>query len=464
MGGLPKRQTLLDSDKILQEQRLLVDAGSLLFSQTKLSQGRSGEQAKVNARGVIRAFNAMGYDAVGISRMDLAAGADFLQELQKEAGFSLLSANIVNKDDNSLFFKSHIVKEMAGLSVAVIGLTGHFDETLPGSIQLKTLDWQEVLPGLIETIKPSSQVIVLLSSAPHDVNREISQKFSSINIIVQSSLHPRNLQPQLVNNSLICQTDKEGKYLGRLEIQWNSSGVWQGQGPDDLTILKQEHDRISWQLRKVQSKGDPEIIYKNKPANLRAFRKLEDRKHSIEDEMTALEKRGNAPSDKSIFENTFLELAPEVADAPFVAEIVKSTRKEVNSIGRNKGTTEMLVGYAGSQSCFVCHGDIADRWKKSGHGRAYATLEKREQQYNTNCLPCHVTGISMQDKHLSLSIPETLRNVGCETCHGPALNHALEPEKWPGGAVSPTASLCLQCHNPERDDSFDFEKDSELVH
>ncbi len=465
MGGLPKRQTLLDSDTSAIDQRILVDAGSLLFSQTTLSQGRSGEQAKVNAQGIIRALNGMGYDAVGISKMDLAAGADFLVELQKEADFAFLSANLVNKADNSLVFNSHIIKDLAGLRIAVVGLTGPIEEKLPGTIQLKKIPWQDTLPRLIQKISTDKtvQVIILLSSEPPEVNRAVSQKFPGVNIIVQTSDHPRNMAPKLINNTLLCQTDKQGKYLGRLNIKWNTSGIWQNQAPGALTILRQEQDRIAWQLGRIRSKGDPETLYSGKEANLRAYRKLVERKHSVDSEIATLQNTGQDQSHESVFQNTFLELAPEVADDKLIADIVKKTKKDVNSIGRNKGKEQMLVGYAGSSLCSQCHADISDRWQKTGHAHAYATLEKKEQQYNTNCLPCHVTGISMQDKNLSLSIPESLRNVGCETCHGPALNHSKNPEKWPI-TNRPYSSLCLQCHSEERDDSFDFDRDIRLVH
>ncbi|MEZ4337621.1 MAG: hypothetical protein R3B82_13465 [Sandaracinaceae bacterium] len=56
-----------------------------------------------------------------------------------------------------------------------------------------------------------------------------------------------------------------------------------------------------------------------------------------------------------------------------------------------------------------------------------------------------------------MSQPESLRNVGCESCHGPGSMHVANPT---GAAVnvrrSPEARTCLRCHTPEHSDRFDF--------
>jgi hypothetical protein len=121
--------------------------------------------------------------------------------------------------------------------------------------------------------------------------------------------------------------------------------------------------------------------------------------------------------------------------------------------------------YVGSQACMKCHEKIGKRWQLTHHAHAYETLVPKKQQFNIKCVPCHVTGVSILDKKqpLALSLPDSLHNVGCETCHGPGMAHTVNPEEAKLNG-SPDAYLCLQCHSTEHDNAFHFDQDKKLVH
>ncbi|MCB2181488.1 MAG: hypothetical protein KQH63_05655 [Desulfobulbaceae bacterium] len=414
--------------------------------------------------GIVSAFNAMGYDAVGISRLDLAAGVDFLLEQKERSHFPWLSANLVNSETGKPLFDPYIIIKKSGLRIAVIGITGLEEHAaLPGTTRVTTLSWKKILLPLVNELRSKSDLVVLLSSLSPGDNQEISNQFPTLHILIQSGGRPRNIIPRLINNTLVCQTDRQGKYLGKLSVHWQESGQWQEPDNNQLLVKKQEYDRITWQLKRLRKKGDPEIIYQDRPANLKAYRNLKARYEELENEIHTLQAQNRNQSDKATFENTFLELAPEVADDTRLAAITQDTKKKINAIGRNKKTMEMLPGYAGSAVCALCHKDIADKWSTTGHAHAYQTLALKKQHFNSNCLPCHVTGISMQNKNDSLSLHKLLYNVGCESCHGPGKKHAETPEKT-GINAEPDASVCLQCHIPEHDDGFDFELDRMKIH
>ncbi|OKY76675.1 MAG: hypothetical protein BM485_00935 [Desulfobulbaceae bacterium DB1] len=444
---------------------LLVDAGSLLFTDATLPPGRSGEQAKINARGMVEAYNRISYDAVGVSHLDLAAGLDFLQELRKNSSFSWLSANLVDAENNSPF-PSFVVLKKAGLRIGIIGLTAGSataSATAAGPAGFKTLPWSHVLPGILEKLRPQTDLVILLSNETPQENKKISSQYNDIHLIIQSDKHARNIPPVLNGNTLICQTEKQGKYLGKLEINWNASKKWEDKSFDEAVLKRQELDRLSWQLSRIEKQGDPEQLYKNKPEALNAYRTLSERMMNLEKEIRLAEEKRKGNNDPATYENRFLEIATSLADDPEIAEITMATKKKINALGRIAGDQQGLPGYTGSQACFQCHGDIGASWQKSRHGRAYQTLADKDQQFNTSCLPCHVTGISMKEKTLSLALPDTLRNVGCESCHGPGLLHGTDPAKWKLTG-HPRENICLQCHIAEHDDSFDYEKDSKLIH
>ena len=50
--------------------------------------------------------------------------------------------------------------------------------------------------------------------------------------------------------------------------------------------------------------------------------------------------------------------------------------------------------FVGSEKCDACHEESTKVWKKTGHARAYDTLEKLDppRNYDPECISCHVVG------------------------------------------------------------------------
>jgi hypothetical protein len=137
----------------------------------------------------------------------------------------------------------------------------------------------------------------------------------------------------------------------------------------------------------------------------------------------------------------------------------------INQLGQKKATTVALTdsSYVGSLACGPCHVDQMAAWQKTKHAGAYMTLADKKQQFNTNCLPCHVTGVSMEKADEALVVPEERRGVGCEACHGPGRNHVKNPKENPV-VSNPEPALCRKCHAPPHDTTFDYERNSKMVH
>ncbi|HEU4732270.1 MAG TPA: multiheme c-type cytochrome [Kofleriaceae bacterium] len=115
--------------------------------------------------------------------------------------------------------------------------------------------------------------------------------------------------------------------------------------------------------------------------------------------------------------------------------------------------------YTGTESCSDCHSEAVEFWKKTVHAGAWKTLEERGQQFDLDCIGCHVTGWGKPGGS-NLGHNEKLRDIQCETCHGPGSIHVAKGglEKpfaiWRG----PPADLCAsQCHTKEHSDTFQLE-------
>jgi predicted CXXCH cytochrome family protein len=106
-------------------------------------------------------------------------------------------------------------------------------------------------------------------------------------------------------------------------------------------------------------------------------------------------------------------------------------------------------------TCGNCHADEQVDWLETAHADAWAGLQSSDHANDTTCGPCH----SVSQNGNAVSVPSgyettfdaTYHDVQCESCHGPGIDHVLEPE-----VVQPLASFwassdstngCGECHS-----------------
>ncbi len=109
-----------------------------------------------------------------------------------------------------------------------------------------------------------------------------------------------------------------------------------------------------------------------------------------------------------------------------------------------------LTRYAGSQACAECHAPFVNTVKQTRHASAFtdARFEADGGQTNSSCLACHTVGFDVKTGFVSQKKTPRLAGVQCENCHGPAANHAANPDD---PTVRPRAEVASQvcggCHN-----------------
>ena len=457
---------------------LTIDGGNLLFKQERFSPGLL-LQAKITAEAITDSYNLMHYDAVAVGKNDLAAGLSFLQAQAARAKFTWLSANLVRKSDKTPLFSASLIRQIGGLSVGIIGLTGYdAPNRFAENEDAVLLPWQEVLPDLVAGLTPKCDLLILLSNIVPQQNNEIAAAFPDIHIIIQSTPRSGNIAPQLANNSLIAQTGKQGKYFGWMRVNWQRSKTWgREDATKELATKKQELDGINGRISRIERREKKEEL----PANTNYQNLLAARERMLseiiflENESSGLEESGKAPS---TYENYFITLDINLPDQPDVKKIVDAAKLSVNKTGRSQADKSATsqgppdlqlenLAFTGWITCGPCHAPQTAFWSKTGHASAYQTLAEQEQQFNLDCLPCHVTAeykeikISNNESVL-LSLPAQLQQVGCEVCHGPGKKHA---ESQDPAAIfrKPDASICVRCHTSERDDNFNYDSDVERI-
>jgi hypothetical protein len=140
-------------------------------------------------------------------------------------------------------------------------------------------------------------------------------------------------------------------------------------------------------------------------------------------------------------------------DASGKANVAAAADKPVIPAAKGAAT------YVGMDKCSDCHQDAVDFWKKTVHATAWQTLVDRGQQFDYSCIGCHVTGFD-KPGGTNLGHTDGLRDIQCETCHGPGSIHVAKGgnEKPLAIAKAPASDLCAtQCHTKEHSDTFQYE-------
>jgi len=122
--------------------------------------------------------------------------------------------------------------------------------------------------------------------------------------------------------------------------------------------------------------------------------------------------------------------------------------------------------YTGSQACAQCHQSIHDAELKTPHAGAFTDIAFVAEggQTNSSCLACHTVGYGLPTGFVSLAnytSTNRLAGVQCENCHGPAGNHAANPDDPIAvPRVELAATVCGGCHTTARHPTYDEWKTS----
>ncbi len=160
--------------------------------------------------------------------------------------------------------------------------------------------------------------------------------------------------------------------------------------------------------------------------------------------------------------NRYIDLDAGIPDDLAAQQLVADAHTEFTNqqssnaqLANTSTTLSANSPYVGSQACAACHQAEFDKWAQSGHAKAMATLERKGQQFDNDCVKCHTVGFGQSGGFQSLMTTPQLANVQCESCHGPGRQHVNAPAK--GYGFMPTPVGCVQCHTKSNSPDFNFE-------
>jgi 5'-nucleotidase/UDP-sugar diphosphatase len=248
IGGFARLATAVDEireNKMGEgEPVLLLDAGDFLGGTAFAWLALSGYAAELTI------MQKMGYDAVAIGNHEYDYGPDVLAQYLLQAGYPeahqktlVLASNTEAPPDHplaaqSLYRNAGMFELENGLNVGVFALIGKDAILLIGETgDMQFLDQHEVARQAVDELKEQgANVIVGITHSGVDEDRELAREVPGIDVIVGGHSETALYKPILQGATIIVQAGSLGKYLGQLELAYNSN-------TGKVRVRNEENDR-----------------------------------------------------------------------------------------------------------------------------------------------------------------------------------------------------------------------------
>ncbi|SDG00836.1 2',3'-cyclic-nucleotide 2'-phosphodiesterase/5'-or 3'-nucleotidase, 5'-nucleotidase family [Selenomonas sp. WCT3] len=197
---------------------LAFDAGDTLHGMPIINASKGENMARL--------MNLSGYDGMTPGNHDFNYGAVQLQKLAGMLNFPMLSANLVDRDEQGYVFRPYKSFELNGVRIAVFGLSTPETayKTNKVNVELvKFLNPVDTAKKLVPKLRKNHDVVIGLMHMGLDASSEytsarIAKEVPGIDLILDGHSHTKLQKPEKVGKTLICQTGAQGDFLGRVEL------------------------------------------------------------------------------------------------------------------------------------------------------------------------------------------------------------------------------------------------------
>lgn len=456
LGDLARTAQLVTQAR-LEGPVVVVDAGSALYSQPVVAeQARPQEDLKADLIANLYR-DQLRVAAVGLGPYDLAAGPGQVR-LPRQAVNVPASAGVALEPPKTI-----------EVGPARLGVFGVVDPAAVPALQ--ATDPVAAARDAVAQLRAqkASRIIALANMSKKDAITLVRAVPGIDVIVIGAGLEaPRPEQvtatPEQIGSTWVLTPTDRGQVVTKLTITLRGGGpLVDAIGPDAAAQRRQELDarvgKLDAQL--AAWKADPTA-----DAAFVAARQQE--RDALAAESMALAKQPvRAPATGSFFELAQVRIAKILACDP---KVVTAKQEYARAAGvANVAAAKSIPAppvpagtatYVGVEACADCHENEVAFWKKTPHAQAWKTLEDVNKQFDYDCTGCHVTGWAEPGGATMASVADapTLRDVGCETCHGPGSLHVDADDEHAKETIRrvPPDELCAsQCHTREHSDTFD---------
>ena len=214
IGGFGRLAGAIAQARKVAKNSILLDAGDLI--------GDSMIADLTEGEAMVKALNYLGYDALSIGNHEPDFGMAVLRARMKDASFTIIAANLVERNKSKLFTKPYIVKKLNGVTIGILGLAYPKTPWTTAAKNVAEVEFQDPVPVVkhyLPTIRNAgAQLIVVLSHLGLGGDKALAKAVEGIDVIVGGHSHNRMSEAEKVGTTLIVQAGAHGSDLGRVEL------------------------------------------------------------------------------------------------------------------------------------------------------------------------------------------------------------------------------------------------------
>ena len=284
------------------------------------------DHLKEVATAIVGAYNVMECKVMNVGTNDLAAGLDFLLEMQKTATFPFISANTKDANTDKFLFEPYTIIKTQDQTLGFVGITKGDNRAK----QFSFSDPIEAAQKAIDEIKDKVDLVFLMANVDDKLEKDLTDEVEGIDFLIRSKSGSLQRNPRQQDGTTIIRIGKQGKYAGILRIR-NVDQVSQMKNvSSQYTRIKFTDNRLMAMSKELEEGVTLEAHFADDDNRLKLISRLRE------------ERKTNVELIKNLKNSYYLEpiaLNEKIEDSPEVAEIVKNYMPEEKEQD-NKVTTK----------------------------------------------------------------------------------------------------------------------------
>lgn len=460
LGGVQRLATIVKKGN---PSHALVDAGNLLFPPHGLNDV-TREQHVLKAKILARVYRQLGAVALNVGPSDLAAGTDFLQELQQDGATPLVSANVRPASESGPTIARSFVRKIGAIKVGFTGVAPP-EKVAETKSSVTAIEYA---PGVASEVKvlrdEGAEVVVVLAHLSVVDAKALARAVPTIDIILRAPGTPIERDPagpMREGGVIIAEAGSQGQHVGRLTLAFGAAP------PDRPLVLddagQAEIKKRQLTERKVRAYQMEVDAWSVDPTKAEAVKAKKAQIAQLEADLAKPLPPSPPPAGPHV-RIDLVRLTDDIPADPAMTKILDVYYRELRAMNLEKGDVAKCAPkkdaatFVGTAKCVECHEEAYAFWKKTKHAKAWATLEDAGKHFDLTCIGCHTVGYEQAGGFCRLADVKGYEDVGCENCHGPGSIHIEDSDPTSIVLESPESTCADGCHVPEHSDAFVYEK------
>ena len=217
-GGIARLKTIIDNIQSKNENSKVIFGGDL--------GGGSLFGAVFNGFPIVEAFNQIPIDYASFGQHDFDFGTKVTQELINESNFIWITSNLVDTNGNTFAgLQNHLVVNINGIKVGILGLTDAMSTTTPNSNILQNDLIQSSKRVIKEINKQEPDIIVAITQTVLEINQIILKENPDIDVVFTEEVSETISKISYIGNRPIISTCGNIGSVAQLNIIKNKSNT-----------------------------------------------------------------------------------------------------------------------------------------------------------------------------------------------------------------------------------------------